>query len=180
MKQRNGRKPTKPIRAKTQSNAGAIAFVIALIMVLFGAVQFFSTFHTYAMNLAQLESLKRQESSLTTQKQELENDISRWNDKSYVIAQARERLGFIFEGETALKVEHPEAVTGKSVDSDDSTDTTVSPQSKLPWYSELAYSLHEADRNKGASSENTEQTPAEPTEPSSESSTSSVSPDGTN
>lgn len=128
-------------------------------MVLFGAVQFFSTFHTYAMNLAQLESLKQQESALTVQKQELENNISRWNDKSYVIAQARERLGFIFEGETALKVEHPEAVTGKSTDADTSQNTTASTQqSKLPWYSELAYSLHEADRNKSAASVNTGQT----------------------
>ena len=39
---------------------------------------------------------KREEASLIAQKQELENDIKRWDDKAYITAQARERLGFVF------------------------------------------------------------------------------------
>lgn len=51
---------------------------------------------------------------MVAQKRELENDIARWDDKAYVTAQARDRLGFVFPGEQAIRVEHPEAVTGKS------------------------------------------------------------------
>ena len=53
-----------------------------------GAIQLVSTFHTYALNLAQLNDLKNQEAALIA-KRDLENDIERWNDDSYVATQAR-------------------------------------------------------------------------------------------
>ena len=87
---------------------------MALFIVALGTIQLASTFHTYALNLAELNGLKKQEAALVAQKRELENDIARWDDKAYVTAQARDRLGFVFPGEQAIRVEHPEAVTGKS------------------------------------------------------------------
>lgn len=173
MSKRTSKASEKRSRAKSSTNAGPIAFCVALIIIALGAIQLISTFHTYAMNLAQLESLKKQESSLTAQKHDLENDISRWDDKAYVIAQARERLGFVFEGETPIKVEHPEAVTGKNTDPDDAPASKTTTQTTLPWYSELAYSLREADKEKsathGESAQEPEQTSgesAQPTQPS--------------
>lgn len=71
---------------------------MSLFIVALGAIQLVSTFHTYALNLAELNGLKKQEASLIAQKQELENDIARWDDKAYVTAQARDRLGFVFPG----------------------------------------------------------------------------------
>ena len=93
---------------------GPIAFFVSLFIIALGAIQLVSTFHTYALNLAQLNDLKNQEAALITKKQDLENDIERWNDDSYVATQARERLGFVFPGEKAVRVQHPEAVTGTS------------------------------------------------------------------
>lgn len=78
-------------------------------------------------------------------KQELENDIKRWDDKAYVTAQARERLGFVFPGETAVHVLHPEAVTGSEDSKSDSSSSSESNKKVLPWYSELAYSFKKAD-----------------------------------
>ena len=98
-----------------------------------------STFNSYANDLAHLNSLKRQEAALIAQKKDLENDIARWKDKSYVAAQARERLGFVFPGEQSVHVLNPEAVTGKESDE--------SEEQKLPWYSELAYAFKEADQS---------------------------------
>ncbi|MCI1831406.1 MAG: septum formation initiator family protein [Bifidobacterium sp.] len=133
-------------RTKTGRRAGAgpVAFFVSLFIIALGTIQIVSTFHTYALNLAELNGLKRQESALVAKKQDLENDISRWNDKAYVTAQARERLGFVFPGEEAVRVEHPEAVTGtKNNDKDDSSQK--SDRKVLPWYSELAYSFKKAD-----------------------------------
>lgn len=127
-----------------KAKSGPIAFFIALLIVALGAIQLIATFHTYALNLAELNNLKKQEASLIQQKQDLENNIDRWNDKAYVTAQARERLGFIFPGEQSVRVMHPEAVTGKT--SQETQQTTENTQEhSLPWYSELAYSFKQAD-----------------------------------
>ena len=86
---------------------------MALFIVALGTIQLASTFHTYALNLAELNGLKKQEAALVAQKRELENDIARWDDKAYVDRPGQGRLGFVFPGEQAIRVEHPEAVTGK-------------------------------------------------------------------
>lgn len=138
---KTGSKPTRNNRG-----AGPIAFFVSLFIVALGTIQLVSTFHTYALNLAELNGLKREESALLAQKQDLEDDIARWDDKAYVTAQARERLGFVFPGEQAVRVLHPEAVTGDTQDEDDSKSTSTSTEQKsLPWYSELAYSFEQAD-----------------------------------
>ena len=102
------------------------------------------------------EGLAQVQSSIGTlesKKQELENDIARWDDKAYVAAQARERLGFVFPGEQVVHVLHPEAVTGKT-ESGDTSGAGGSDKKALPWYSELAYSLEKADRKEADTSRN--------------------------
>lgn len=89
-KTENGKKQSR------RRGSGPMAFFIALFIVALGAIQLVATFHSYALNLAELNGLKRQEAALVAQKQNLENDISRWNDNAYVTAQARDRLGFVF------------------------------------------------------------------------------------
>ena len=116
-------------KASKKGSAGPIAFFVALFIVALGIIQLASTFHVYALNMAELNGLKKQEAALIAQKQELENDIARWDDKAYVTAQARDRLGFVFPGEQAIRVEHPEAVTG-----------------------EMAYSFKQADQSDEAKS----------------------------
>lgn len=103
-------------KASRRGSAGPIAFFVAVFIVALGSIQLASTFHTYALNMAELNGLKKQEAALIAQKQELENDIARWDDKAYVTAQARDRLGFVFPGEQAIRVEHPEAVTGETTE----------------------------------------------------------------
>lgn len=137
-------KPGKS-KARKKSTAGPIAFFVSLFIVALGTIQLVSTFHTYALNLSELNGLKREEASLVAKKQELENDIKRWNDQAYVTAQARERLGFVFPGETAVRVLHPEAVTGEDDSKTDSSSSSESEKKVLPWYSELAYSFKKAD-----------------------------------
>ena len=142
--------PPKPQQRKPEraSGAGPIAFFVALFIIALGLIQLVSTFHTYALNLSELNALKKQESSLVAQKQELENNIERWNDDAYVTAQARERLGYVFPGEQAIRVEHPEAVTGGVPRTQESNDTGTSGDSKLPWYSELAYAFGQSDTDR--------------------------------
>jgi cell division protein FtsB len=126
-------------------DSGPLAFFAALFVIALGAIQLVATFHSYALNLSDLNGLKRQEAALIAQKQDLENNISRWNDKAYITAQARERLGFVYPGEQSIHVEHPEAVTGVKPKADADKQKATVGQKPLPWYSELAYGLKKAD-----------------------------------
>lgn len=142
---KTGDKTESKNKAKRRGS-GPVAFFIALFIVALGTIQLVATFHSYALNLAQLNGLKRQEAALVAKKQNLENNISRWDDDAYVTAQARERLGFVFPGEQAIHVEHPEAVTGVKPDSDQNKrNKGDSDKQTLPWYSELAYGFKKAD-----------------------------------
>lgn len=132
--------------SKRSVNSGPIAFFVSLFIVAVGVIQLVSTLNVYAADLAHLNSLKRQEAALIAQKQELENDISRWEDASYVAAQARDRLGFVFPGEQSVHVLNPQAVTGEDADDQQSSSGSSSQSKQLSWYSELAYSFKEADK----------------------------------
>ena len=55
-----------------KGSAGPIAFFVAVFIVALGSIQLASTFHTYALNMAELNGLKKQEAALIAQKQELE------------------------------------------------------------------------------------------------------------
>lgn len=74
---------------------------------------------------------------------ELRNDLARWDDDKYVIAQARERLTFVFPGETPYRV--------MGWDSSDLEETTTTssdpalfPDQDKPWYEVLMESVTEA------------------------------------
>lgn len=126
--------------------SGPLVFLLMIVVVTIGSVEFISTVRNYALSLAELHSLQREENDLRNQKRSLDNDIDRWKDKAYITAQARDRLGFIFPGEQAVRVEHPEAVTGNAPDefSKDNNETKNHPA--LPWYSDLLYAIHKADK----------------------------------
>ena len=136
---------TKTKRRRSGSS-GPIAFFVSLFIVAVGAIQLVSTFHNYALDLAQLNSLKREEASLIAKKQELENDIHRWKDKNYIAAQARERLGFVFPGEQSVTVLNPQAVTGDDSDAKGNGARSEEETKSLPWYSELNYAFGKADK----------------------------------
>lgn len=126
-------------------HSGPIAFFLSIILIVIGSIQLVSTFHTYAVNLSELNTLRKTEAALVEKNQDLVNDIARWNDDEYVAAQARERLGFVFPGEQAIRVLHPEAVTGQTDSSSDSAQTDTSGSDPLPWYQELSYAFEQAD-----------------------------------
>ncbi|NEG55725.1 FtsB family cell division protein [Bifidobacterium platyrrhinorum] len=132
-------------KRRRSGNSGPIAFFISLFIVAVGAIQLVSTFNTYAADLAHLNSLKREEAALIAKKQDLENDISRWNDKNYVAAQARERLGFVFPGEQSVHVQNPQAVTGQDAATQNGQESETDTSKQLPWYSELSYAFKKAD-----------------------------------
>ncbi|OZG57975.1 septum formation initiator [Bifidobacterium tissieri] len=137
-----------------------LTFFIAVIIVILGSIQLLSTFHTYALNLAELNSLRNQEATLVAKKAELENDIKRWDDDAYVTAQARERLGFVFPGERSVRVLHPEAVTGDAATGNDTASTPSDTEQTRPWYKDMFSSFGKADKDTTKSAGDASETPS--------------------
>lgn len=138
-------------RRTSRRSSGPITFFVAIIIVALGLIQLVSTFHAYAINLSELNGLRNQQAQLVEHKRDLENQIRRWDDKAYVTAQARDRLGFVFPDEEAIRVLHPEAVTGgKDKDQAGSRGVWAPRKNSLPWYQEMAYSFAKADQNSAA------------------------------
>jgi cell division protein FtsB len=125
-----------------------MSLAVMLVIIGLGSIQLISTAHTYFSNLSQLNSLKAQEAALQTRDSDLKNNIARWSDKAYVITQARENLGFVFPGETSIMIVNSQAVEGSdfAAAAAEAANTAQSASSSLPWYSELAYSLGQADK----------------------------------
>ena len=137
---------TADVSQPKRARSGPLTFFILVIIVALGSIQLISTFHSYAEGLAELNGLKKQESALIAQKAALENDIARWDDKAYITAQARGRLGFVFPGEQAVTVLHPEAVTDDDDDPNDAHNQQDAGISTIPWYAQVNDALTQADK----------------------------------
>ncbi len=158
-------------RRTGRRSSGPITFFVAVIIVALGLIQLVSTFHAYAINLSELNGLRNQQAQLVEHKRDLENQIRRWDDKAYVTAQARDRLGFVFPDEEAIRVLHPEAVTGsKDKDQAGSKGVRAPRKNSLPWYQEMAYSFAKADQDPAADRSKGESSPTGSASPSASSS----------
>lgn len=100
----------------------------------------------YLDQRAELVSLNEQLTTLEQENADLEAELARWDDKSFVIAQARERLSYVFPGETAYRVIDPESVV-VPVQSDqapvlgDQLATLATTGERQTWYSNVWQSV---------------------------------------
>lgn len=76
---------------------------------------------------------------------ELRNDLARWDDDKYVIAQARERLTFVFPGETPYRVMGWDESDLDGAAPAESTPALFPDQNK-PWYEVLLESVTDAGK----------------------------------
>ncbi len=62
---------------------------------------------TYLVQRSQIDAAQAQNAQLRAQVSTMSQQQQRWRDPTYVAAQARSRLNFVFPGETALTVKGP-------------------------------------------------------------------------
>lgn len=92
--------------------------------------------------------------------EDLTAEVARWEDPAYLIAQARERLTFVFPGETPYRVVDAEVVDGPAAGSP-AAEREPAALAGAPWYDRLWGSVLEAGENT-ASTPATEQAPTAP------------------
>lgn len=66
----------------------------------------------------------------------LNADVDRWEDRAFIVAQARERLGYVFPGETPYRVVDGEAVDGPA-DGSPAAEREPAVVAGSPWYDTL-------------------------------------------
>lgn len=126
-------KPRGWVRIFTvRSTVFILVALMGFILTLPTALQFFKQRAANDALRTQLEQVQQKNADAT-------NELSRWQDDKFVIAQARERLTYVFPGEQAYRVVDPESVkepvpaeTQGAVEDGAVTSGLVEHQ---PWYS---------------------------------------------
>jgi cell division protein FtsB len=124
----------------SEETQGISARWIILVSVSFIVVLTLATpMQRYFAQRAQINSLRNQITDANKALENAKRDLARWDDPTYIAAQARTRLHFVFPGERQY------AVTGipDSQNSANQPASDVSNQipSGLPWYSRLVASI---------------------------------------
>ncbi|MDR1634432.1 MAG: septum formation initiator family protein [Bifidobacteriaceae bacterium] len=125
-----------------------IGFQIVLL-VMIGLLAFslvFPTLRLYMAQQLQTAELKAQVEAAAEVNQELEAQLKRWQDPSYVKAQARQRLSFAMPGDRTYRVSDPEnaPVTPTVAPSPAAPTHLLQPdpsEQPDPWYAQLWQSV---------------------------------------
>lgn len=138
------------------SFVGALSWrtaVLAVVVVLALAV-LLPSLRVYFSQQENLQQLAAERDQAASEVDDLTDDLARWDDPAYVVAQARERLGYVFPGETAYRVVDPEIVTAEQQDVSGAVETPDA-VSVNPWYTTLWDSIQEAGTGSTDGSEET-------------------------
>lgn len=115
---------------------------LALVVVLALAV-LLPSLRVYFTQQDDLRQLRAERDAAALEVEEIKAQAARWDDSAFVVAQARERLAYVFPGETAYRVTDPEVITG-TVEAEQDTLTQLPGPANLPWYSTLLDSIEQA------------------------------------
>lgn len=116
--------------------------VLAVVVVLALAV-LLPSLRVYFGQQDDLRALRADESKAQADVTQLQADVGRWNDPAYVVAQARERLAYVFPGETAYRVVDPELAGTATAPIAGAIEQPAIPDHQ-PWYSTLWTSIERA------------------------------------
>ncbi|MDT0165207.1 septum formation initiator family protein, partial [Actinotalea sp. AC32] len=141
-----------PPRAVERDDAGEAAparlvrllSVRALVLGVVGLIAFtllFPSVRAYLGQRAELDALEAEVAAARATEEDLRAELDRWREPAYVQAQARDRLSYVFPGETAYRVIDPEVVVETPVVEGSTTPETGAALpiggSGTPWYTTI-------------------------------------------
>ncbi|GAB4086732.1 hypothetical protein GCM10028784_33620 [Myceligenerans cantabricum] len=143
----------RPARSERQTSrfgfgVPEVLTVRALVLsavVLLAVVLLLPTVRAVVAQQAELSDLQQELSQQQADKDELENELSRWDDRSYVIEQARTRLRFVMPGDQPWRTLDSESVREEEPEPGPVETGRLSEDGDTPWYTKLWDSLRIAD-----------------------------------
>lgn len=131
---RNRIEPAKPISGMVTSLSWR-AIVIVSVVILAAAVVL-PSLRAYFRQEEELAALRAEAVAAQDTVDALHGEAARWEDPAFVMAQARERLGFVYPGETPYRVIDPETVVG-SGDGSPTPAEVAAAKEEGTWYTRL-------------------------------------------
>ncbi len=95
----------------------------------------------YLDQRAQINDLRVERDTAQAQVDDLNAQLARWNDPPFVVAQARERLAYVFPGETPYRVVDPEVARPVAEGSVDAVRAGEIDANDGPWYDKMWASI---------------------------------------
>lgn len=142
---------TQPARNRIEPAAARGSWVTAMgwrLVVLAGVVVLAAavllpSLRSYFRQQEELAALRAEAETAQQEVEDLAAETARWEDPAFVVAQARERLAYVFPGETPYRVIDPETVEG-SADGTAAATGAVTEEEDGTWYTRLWESVDEA------------------------------------
>jgi cell division protein FtsB len=158
-KRRTTGTPAGPVRTRGSRNLTGRAAVVLLVL---GAliVSYAQSLRVWFDQHQQITALQQEIRDREKRVDELNDEITRWNDNAFVKAQARQRLGWVMPGEVGYRVIGADGKPiGAPPEPSAPTDGTTDPQQPT-WYTKLWGSVEGAGNPPAPA---TTPTPAQPT-----------------
>ena len=129
-----------------QSPALTVRAVALGLVVLLAFIVVTPTMRAYLKQRGQYQQVEAQLAATAENVELLESELARWDDPSFVVAQARERLNLVLPGEVPYRVIDPQTVLGAEAASEGIAGLTAAEDTSpaVPWYLTLWNSVLEA------------------------------------
>ncbi|MDO8152396.1 septum formation initiator family protein [Isoptericola sp. b408] len=125
-----------------------VRLIVLSVVVLLAFVLLLPTVRGAVQQQAEIDRLRAELTANQAERDQLENELARWDDRTYVIQQARSRLNYVLPGDTAWRV-----VDAEEIEQDDEPVTGADPTPDVgagttgaPWYQAMWESVQAADR----------------------------------
>ncbi|GCD94096.1 FtsB family cell division protein [Embleya hyalina] len=147
-----GARPAKPKAAGSFKDSAAAAglgrlrrrgggkWIVLTLVVLSLAIALVYPLRQYLAQRSDVADLRESTRKQQSETERMRSDLERWNDPAYVRQQARERLHFVYPGDTAYLVVPPAGTAGNPAP------PTPAQAGSPPWYRKLWDSTRDADK----------------------------------
>lgn len=106
---------------------------IAVGVVILALAVVLPTVRVYMDRQQELHALREEVAQAREEVDDLEAEVARWDDPAFIVAQSRERLSYVFPGETPYRVIDPEFVT-THVDGSPASERSTEAVGEGIWY----------------------------------------------
>ncbi len=126
-----------------------VRVIVLSVVVLLALVLLLPTVRGAVQQSAEIDRLRAELARHEAERDRLEVELARWDDRTYVVEQARSRLQFVFPGDKVWRtldadtvVEDLDPLTGQAVDAGP---VGTDPTSDVPWFQSVWESVQVAD-----------------------------------
>lgn len=120
------------------------------VIVLLSFVLLLPTVRGAVQQQAEIDRLQGELTAHEATRDELENELGRWEDRSYVVEQARTRLNYVMPGDTVWRVvdadEVPDGAAPDEAESASPAPLAPTGPAGAPWYQAMWESVQVVDR----------------------------------